>query len=153
MIDDGMSVLVEKREFGICRGSRLVTRPVDFVTSRVFAFASLRGKKDRIVVALRVVVRLVLVILPLLDEQDTCLGAGMRLKCVAVQANDGENAALVRDIAANLLVGRVVEAPLRKNDCHTSARAKELDIAFDEEDVAADALLRLAVLGAEFIAG
>ena len=148
MIDDGMSVLVKKREFGIGRRAGLVRRPIDFVAARVLALTALRGKENRIVVALRVVVWLVRVVLPLLHEKDARLCASVRLERVAVQADDGEDAALVRDVAANLLVGGVVEAALRKDNCHASARAKEVDVSFDEKDIAADALLRLAVLRA-----
>ena len=122
MIDDRMTVLVEKRELRVSRRAALVLCPVNLVAARIFAFAPLGSKEDRIVVQLRVVVGLVLVVLPLLDEKDACLGAGVRLKGVAVKTNNGKNAALVRNIAANLLVGRVVEAPLRKYDCHASAR-------------------------------
>ena len=151
MIDDGVSVLVEKRKLRVGRRAALVLCPVNLVAARIFAFAPLGGKEDRIVVQLRVVVGLVLVVLPLLDEEDACLGAGVRLECIAIKANDCEDAALVRNIAANLLVGRIIEAPLRENDCHSSASAEELDIALYKEDVAADALLRLSVLGTEFI--
>lgn len=151
MIDDGVSVLVEKRKLRVGRRAALVLCPVNLVAARIFAFAPLGGKEDRIVVQLRVVVGLVLVVLPPLHKKYACLGAGVGLEGIAVKTNDGENAALVRNVAANLLVGRVVEAPLGKNDCHASTRTEELDIAFNEENIAADALLRLDILRAEFI--
>ena len=153
MINNGMPILVEKRKFGIGRGSRLVLGPVYLVAARIFTFSALCCKENWVVVALWVVVWLVLVILPLLDEKDACLGSGVGLEGITVKSNDSENAALVRNIAANLLIGRIIEAPLRENDCHSSTSAEKLDIALDEKNIATDTLLRFAILRAKFIPG
>ena len=152
MVDDGMAVLVEKGELGIGGRAGLVGRPVDLVAAGVLALPALGREEDRIVVATRVVVGLALVVLPPLDEKDARLGAGVRLEGVAVEAHDGEDPAALCDVFADLAVGRVVEAALGKDDGHASACAEEVDVALDEEDVAADALLGLSVLRAEFIA-
>ena len=151
MIDDWVSILVEKRKFRIGCRSVLVLRPVEFVAARVFAFLALRREEDRVVVALRIVVWLVLVVLPLLYKQYARFRAGMRLECIAVQPDDGEDAAAFRDESADVLIRRIVEASLRKDDGHASANAEEVDVTLDEKDVAPDAALRLAVLVAEVI--
>ena len=152
MIDDWVPILIEKRKLGIGCRSASVLRPIDFVATRVLAFLALRREEDRIVVALRIVVWLVLVGLPLLDEKDTRFRAGMRLECISVQPNDGEDATAFRDEATDVLVRRSVEASLRKDDGHASTSTQEIDVALDEKDVAPDAALRLAVLVAEVVA-
>lgn len=152
MIDDWVPILIEKRKLGIGCRSASVLRPIDFVATRVLALLALRREEDRVVVALRIVVWLVLVVLPLLDKQYARFRAGMRLECIAVQPDDGEDAAAFRDEATDVLVRRIVEASLRKDDGHASAGAEEVDVALDEKDVAPDAALRLAVLVAEVVA-
>ena len=151
MIDDWVFMLVEKRKFRIGCRSALVLRPIKFVAARVLALLVLRREEDRVVVALWIVVWLVLVVLPFLDKQHARFRAGMRLERVAVQPDDGEDATAFRDESSDVLVRRVVEASLRKDDSHASAIAEEVDIALDEKDVAPDATLRLTVLVAEVI--
>ena len=152
VVDDGVAVLVEKGELGIGGRAGLVGRPVDLVAAGVLALPTLGRKEDRIVVATRVVVGLVLVVLPLLNEEDACLGSSVWLEGVAVETHDGENPAALGDVFADLAVGRVVETALGKDDGHAPAGAEEVDVALDEEDVAADALLGLAFFRAEFVA-
>ena len=151
VIDDWMSILVEKRKFRIGCRSALVLRPVEFVAARILAFLALRRKEDRIVVALRIVVWLVLVVLPLLYKQYTRFRAGMRLECIAVQPDHGKDTAVFRDESADVLIRRIVEASLRKDDGHASTGTEEVDVALDEKNVAPDAALRLAVLVAEVV--
>ena len=146
MVDDWVAVLVEKREFGVGGSTGLVARPVDFVAAGVFAFAALGGKENRIILAPGVVIGLLPVVLPLLDEKDTRLGSGVRLEGVGVKAHDGKNATLVCDEFADFLICLVVEPSLRKDNRHASAGPEEVDVALDEKDVAADALLGMAVL-------
>lgn len=104
MVDDGVAVLIEQGELGISGRAGLVGRPVDLVAAGVLALPALGREEDRIVVATRVVVGLVLVVLPLLNEEDACLGSGVRLEGVAVETHDGENPATFGDVFADFAV-------------------------------------------------
>ena len=91
------------------------------------------GEEDRVVVLLRAEFGI-----PFLDDEDGGLGAGVGLEDISMQADDGEDAAVFGDVFAELFVRGIVEAALRQDHGHASAGFEEVEIALDEEQVAAD---------------
>ena len=71
----------------------------------------------------------------------------MGLEGVPVKADHGKNPCPFGDEVPDGFVAGVVEAPLGQHNRHAAAGPEELKVALDEEDVAPDLGLPLAVLG------
>lgn len=113
---------------------------VNIIAGVVFAAFFAYGKEDGIVIHFGAKF-----IVPFLHEQHAGFGAGVRFEGVAVQSYDGEDAGAIGDEFSDVFVGGVVKAALRQDDGHASAGFEEVQIAFDEEDVASDFVLGFAV--------
>lgn len=60
---------------------------------------------------------------------------------IAVQTDNGENAAALRNILTDGLIAAVVETSMRQDDCHTSTGFQEVQVALDKENISSYLIL------------
>lgn len=108
VIYDGVAIFVAKCEFRIGCRTAFIRFPIEFIAAVVLTLFLLGCEEDVIIIDFRAQY-----VVPFLNEQYACLGAGMRFEGVAVQSHDGKNAASFGNIFADGLVAAVVESALR----------------------------------------
>ena len=65
----------------------------------------------------------------------------MRFEHIAMQANDGKDAAALRNKFTDVLIAGVVKTPLRQDDSHTTAGFEEVQVALDKQHITANLVL------------
>ena len=130
---------------GFFFGREVFFLEVDFFAGVVLGGFLHRGEEDGVVVHFWAEGAGFGVIVPFLDEEDGGFGAGVGFEDIAVEADDGEDAAVLGDVFAEVLVGGVIEAALGEDDGHATAGLEEIEVALDEEEVAAEFGLGFAV--------
>ena len=95
----------------------------EVVAGVVLAASFGSGKENGVVVLPKAEWAGVGVVVPFLEEKDAGFGAGVRLKRVGVQSDDGQDASAFGDEIADVLVGGVVEPALGQDDGHATAGA------------------------------
>ena len=62
----------------------------------------------------------------------------MRLEYIAVQTNNGKDAAALRNKLTDVLIAGVVKTTLRQDDSHTTAGFEEVQVALDKQHITAN---------------
>ena len=68
----------------------------------------------------------------------------MGFEHIAMQAYNGKDTATLSNKFTNVLIAGVVEAALRQNDSHTTARFKEVQVTLDKQHITANLILPFA---------
>ena len=128
---------------GVSEALPVATLHIDLVTAVVLARQPLGGKEDIVILLFRAKRTRCRIIVPFLDKQDAGLGAGVGLEGILMKADDCKDAAALGDELPDALVARVIESSLWEDNSHTSAGPEEVEIPLDEEEVAANGVLKL----------
>ena len=103
------------------------------------------GKEDRVVVNSATKLSLVWIIIPFLQKQDACFGAGVGFKGISIQTDYCQNARTLRYKLTDILVGCVIESALWEDNRHASTGFEEIQVALNKQNIASDFTLCLAV--------